>query len=40
MKKILVVDDEKKIVELLSIYLKNKNYEIFQVFDGKEAIVF
>lgn len=38
MKKILVVDDEKEIVKLLSIYLKNENYEVFQAFDGQEAI--
>ena len=26
--KILVVDDDREIVELLTIYLKNENYEI------------
>lgn len=36
--KILVVDDDKEIVELLSIYLKNEGYDSVQAFDGKEAL--
>lgn len=36
--KILVVDDDKEIVELLSIYLKNEGFESVQAFDGKEAL--
>lgn len=36
--KILVVDDDKEIVELLSIYLKNEGYDYIQAFDGKEAL--
>ena len=37
-KKILVVDDDKEIVELLSIYLKNEGYEPVTAYSGKEAI--
>src|SRR5699024_11384051 len=36
--KILVVDDDKEIVELLSIYLKNEGYEPVAAYSGKEAI--
>ena len=36
--KILVVDDDKEIVELLSIYLKNEGYEPIAAYNGKEAL--
>ena len=36
--KILVVDDDKEIVELLSIYLKNEGYTPVIAYSGKEAI--
>ena len=36
--KILVVDDDREIVELLTIYLKNENYEIVKAYDGKQAL--
>lgn len=36
--KILVVDDDKEIVELLSIYLKNEGYEPIPAYSGKEAL--
>lgn len=36
--KILVVDDDKEIVELLSIYLNNEGYEPVTAYSGKEAI--
>lgn len=36
--KILVVDDDKEIVELLNIYLKNEGYEPVSAYTGKEAI--
>ncbi|HCM88960.1 MULTISPECIES: response regulator transcription factor [Vagococcus] len=36
--KILVVDDDKEIVELLSIYVKNEGYEVINAYDGKEAL--
>ena len=37
-KKILIVDDELRIVRLLSIRLKRKGYEIFEAYDGLEGI--
>ncbi|AUJ30528.1 response regulator transcription factor [Liquorilactobacillus hordei] len=36
--KILVVDDDKDIVELLSIYIENEGYEVEKAYNGKEAI--
>ncbi|WP_071130377.1 response regulator transcription factor [Enterococcus timonensis] len=36
--KILVVDDDKEIVELLSIYIHNEGYEVAKAYDGKEAL--
>lgn len=36
--KILVVDDDKEIVELLSIYIHNEGYEVIKAYDGKEAL--
>lgn len=38
MKKILVVDDDKNICELLEIYLKSDGYETVFAYDGSEAI--
>lgn len=37
--KILVVDDEPSIVKLVTASLSGYGYEIFQAFDGQEAIV-
>lgn len=37
-KKILVVDDEKKIVEVVGSYLEHAGYEVFTAFDGKQAL--
>lgn len=36
--RVLVVDDDKQIVELLTIYLKNENYEIVEAYDGQAAL--
>lgn len=36
--KILVADDDKEIVELLSIYLHNEGYEPVKAYDGNEAL--
>ena len=36
--KILVVDDDKEIVELLSIYILNEGYDVIKAYDGKEAL--
>lgn len=36
--RILIVDDDKEIVDLLAIYLGNEGYEIEKAFDGMEAL--
>ena len=36
--KILVVDDDKEIVQLLEIYVKNEGYEPVAAYNGKEAL--
>jgi DNA-binding response OmpR family regulator len=38
MKKILVVDDEKKIVEIIRAYLEREGYQVIAAFDGKTAL--
>jgi DNA-binding response OmpR family regulator len=38
LKKVLVVDDDKNICELLNIYLKNEGYEVVFAYDGSEAV--
>ena len=35
---ILVCDDDKEIVEAISIYLSQENYQIFKAYDGEQAI--
>lgn len=35
--KILVVDDEPKIVELLQIYLEMQGHEVIAAYNGEEA---
>ncbi|PIU83730.1 MAG: two-component system response regulator [Elusimicrobia bacterium CG06_land_8_20_14_3_00_38_11] len=37
-KKILVVDDEKDIVEVISMYLEREDYEPLAAYDGQEAL--
>ena len=37
-KTILVVDDEIKIIEVISLYLKNEGYEVVSATNGREAI--
>lgn len=37
-KKVLIVDDEQKILEIIEIYLKNAGYIVFKEENGKEAI--
>ncbi|SER66132.1 response regulator transcription factor [Lachnobacterium bovis] len=38
MYKILICDDEKDIVRALKIYLTNKDYQMFEAYDGEEAL--
>ena len=35
---ILVVDDDKEIVNAIEIYLKQENYNIIKAYDGEEAL--
>ncbi len=37
-RRILVVDDDKKIVELVSLYLKREGYSILTAYDGRAAL--
>lgn len=36
--KILIVDDEKEIADLLEVYLKNENYHVFKFYTAKDAL--
>lgn len=36
--KILVVDDEREIADLLEVYLKNDGYEVYKFYNGTEAL--
>lgn len=38
--KILIVDDEKDIADLLEVYLKNENYIIYKYYSAREALAF
>lgn len=38
MSKILIVDDEKEIVDFIEIYLKNENYEILKYYSSKDVL--
>ncbi|MDH2858521.1 response regulator, partial [Enterococcus faecium] len=36
--KILIVDDEHEIADLVELYLKNENYTVFKYYTAKEAL--
>ena len=36
--KILIVDDEREIADLVEVYLKNENYEVFKFYTAREAL--
>lgn len=36
--KILIVDDEQEISDLVELYLQNENYEVFKFYSAKEAL--
>ena len=38
--KILILDDEKEIADLVTLYLKNENYEVYTFYDSQSAIQF
>ena len=35
---ILIVDDEQAIADLVEVYLKNENYNVFKYYNGKDAL--
>ncbi|NLB79377.1 MAG: VanR-ABDEGLN family response regulator transcription factor [Clostridiaceae bacterium] len=35
---ILIVDDEQTIADLVEVYLKNENYNVFKFYNGKDAL--
>ena len=37
--RILVVDDEKEIADVIELYLKNEGFEVEKFYTGKDAIV-
>lgn len=37
--KILIVDDDQEIAQLLELYLKNEGYKVFKGYDGEEALI-
>ena len=38
MMNVLILDDEKEIADLVEVYLKNENYNIYKFYDSDEAI--
>jgi len=36
--KVLIVDDDREIVELLNIYLKNEGYDVLKAYNGQQAL--
>ena len=36
--KILVVDDEKELADLLEVYLKNDGYSVYKFYNGMDAL--
>ena len=35
---ILVVDDDKKIVDLIRVYLEHEHYQVYVAYDGRQAL--
>ena len=35
---VLILDDEKEIVDLLEVYLKNENYNVYKFYTSEDAI--
>ena len=36
--KILVVDDEKEITDLVTLYLENEGFQVFKFYDSRKAM--
>ena len=37
--KILIVDDEKEIADLIEVYLQNENMDVYKFYSGEEVLV-
>ena len=37
--KVLIVDDEHDIADLIEVYLQNENYTVYKFYSSKEALV-
>ena len=38
--KILIVDDEQKIVKFISLYLENENFTVYKFYNAKNALTY
>ena len=38
--KILIVDDEQKIVEFISLYLENENFTVYKFYNAKKVLTY
>lgn len=38
MNKVLIVDDEKEIADLVEIYLENDGYQVYKFYNGEGAL--
>ena len=38
MNKVLIVDDEKEIADLVEIYLENDGYQVYKFYNGEDAL--
>ena len=36
--KILIVDDEREIADVVALYLQNENYDVIKCYNGKDAL--
>ena len=36
--KILIVDDEREIADLVALYLENENFQVFKFYSAKDAL--
>ena len=36
--KILIVDDEREIADLVSLYLENENFTVYKFYNAKDAL--
>ena len=36
--KVLIVDDEREIADVVELYLKNENYQVVKCYNGRDAL--